>query len=361
MGRAGQLTRILAAAAALVFNTLAAQAQGEDACAPREPIPGFTEAKPTTRPPLRYPKEALNEWSEGWVLLELAVAPDGTPRNITVIDAIGPKDFVKTAVKGIGLWRFDPATRNGAPVEQPLFQTEIMFRFRDAGSNAADHDEFVSRFNKARVHVKAERPDEAIAILEEAFRHRLNLYEAAMGSYVLAVSYALKADWERAHYHIKHARLSDGEFIEKPMRAHARALEVELDARNGDFDGAVCGFRRLREIDPSLTAPGGDLARMMGPIEAAMEDPKAIAVDARLTVHPLVDGPAVWRHRLLRSKFWFAEIKGEVKAFRLACRGTAHEDAIDPEVVWNVPKKAGGCILRVEGAPGATFKLVEEW
>jgi hypothetical protein len=30
-------------------------------------------------------------------------------------------------------------------------------------------------------------------------------------------------------------------------------------------------------------------------------------------------------------------------------------------MLWNVPQEAGDCILRVEGAPGATFTLVEEW
>jgi hypothetical protein len=73
------------------------------------------------------------------------------------------------------------------------------------------------------------------------------------------------------------------------------------------------------------------------------------------------DAPAVWRHRLLRSKFWFTEIKGDVKSYRLACAGTAHEAAVDTETLWDVPSKAGACMLRVEGAPGATFKLVEEW
>lgn len=348
--------------AALAMATQAAYAEPVEDCEnPKLDIPGFTAIEPVDQPKMRYPRNALNDWSEGWVLLEFAVSAQGVPANMTVVDAIGPKDFVKVAVEGVSRWRYKPATRNGAPVEQSLTNVEVQFLFYDSGKGA-DHGEFVAKYNRARNYARDNRPDEAIAELELAFRSRLNLYEAAMGSFILAVAYAHKEDWERALYHARHANISQGKYLEKGMVSHAHALEVELNARTGNFREAVCGFARLRKVDASLSAPDSQLGKMIAGIETAMKDKKPIGIDARLAKHPLVDdAPAVWRHRLLRSKFWFAEVKGDVKSYRLACAGTAHEAAVDTETLWDVPTKAGPCVLRVEGAPGATFKLVEEW
>jgi len=354
--------RGLFCAAALAMAAQAAHAEpNEDCDRPAVVIPGFIGAEPVDQPKMRYPRNALDDWSEGWVLLEFAVTPQGVPANITVVDAIGPKDFVKVAVEGVGRWRYKPATRNGVPVEQSFYSIDVQFLFTDS-RKAADHQEFVSKYKRARGHIRNDRPDEAIAELERAFRTRLNLYEAAMGSFVLAVAYAHKADWERALYHARHANIDQGKYLEKAMVPHALALETEFNARTGNFREAVCGFERLKKVDATLAAPDSQLGKMIAGIDAAMKGKEPIGIDARLAKHPLVDdAPAVWRHRLLRSKFWFAEIKGEVKSYRLACVGTAHEAPIDPETLWNVPNKAGPCILRVEGQPGATFKLVEEW
>jgi hypothetical protein len=63
----------------------------------------------------------------------------------------------------------------------------------------------------------------------------------------------------------------------------------------------------------------------------------------------------------LRSKFLLADIKGEIAAFRLTCVGTTHNGPVDAETQWTVLAKAGECILRIDGAPGATFRLDEEW
>jgi len=155
-----------------------------------------------------------------------------------------------------------------------------------------------------------------------------------MGSFVLAFAYTQKKDWETAAFHIGHATIEDEKYLERPMRPNARALEIELAARTGNFKSAVCGFEDLKKTDPELAAPGTPLAKVMANIDAAMKNPEPLAIEARLAKHPLVaDAPAIWRHRLLRSKFWFAEPQGELKSFRLACHGTAHSAAVDLEMI----------------------------
>ena len=323
-------------------------------------IPGFTRAELSDKRMPRYPDEALNSWSEGWALLEYAIAADGAVRDIAVIDAIGPKDFVKESVRAVSKWRYKPATRNGQPVEQSLYQTSVLYLFEGSRSSAARRA-FVTKYNQARQQIQDNQFDQAIATLEEAFKARLNHYEQAMGSFVLGLAYTKKGDWPRALFHIRHAVIEDANYLEPVPKKAALALLVELEARNGNLEEAVCALEDLRKVDPQAARPGGPAASNVARIEAALAAPGPIAIDARLAQHPLIDAPAVWRHQLLRAKFSFDQIKGEVKSFRLACLGTTHEAPVEADVRWDVPAQAGLCILRVDGAPGATFRLIEEW
>jgi len=146
--------------------TARAASEQSDDCMSNAAIPGFVGAELSDKPPMRYPREAENTWSEGWVLLEYAITDKGMPRDMTVIDALGPKDFVKVAVEGVGRWRFT--------VEQSLAQTSVIFLFTDSG-HEAEHGQFVRKYNKARTFLRENKPDEAIATLEGAFQHRVNL------------------------------------------------------------------------------------------------------------------------------------------------------------------------------------------
>lgn len=326
----------------------------------RKEIPGFTEAVVDFKPIPQYPKEALNDWSEGWVLLEHAITAQGEVRDIAVIDAVGPKDFVTESIKTISKWRYKPATRNGQPVEQSLYQASVTYVFSDSGREA-DHRSFVRKYNQARREIQDNQFDAAIATLEAAFKARLNHYEQAMGSFVLGLAYSKKGDWPRALFHIRHAVIQDAEYLERPAKKASFALLVELEARNGNLEESICAFQDLKKADPEAARPGGPLANTVANIESALAAPGPIAIDARLAKHPLIDAPAVWRHQLLRSKFSFDQIAGEVKSFRLVCVGTTHEAPVEADIRWDVPAKAGACIIRVDGAPGATFRLIEEW
>lgn len=247
-----------------------------------------------------------------------------------------------------------------AAVEQALSQASVLYLF-EGSERRADHVEFVKKYNRARGQLRDGNVDGAIAALEDGFKGRINLYEAAMGSLALAVAYARKSDWPRAVYHVRHAMIEDLNYLDKPLRGSALVLLVELETRDGSLARAICAFRKLQTTDPALAKSDGAAANMNARVEAVLKTPAPIVVDAQLTKHQLFDSPGVWRHQLLRSKFSFIEIKGEVKSFRLACFGTAHEAPVDAETIWDVPAKAGPCILRVDGAPGASFKLIESW
>lgn len=320
-------------------------------------IPGFVDAVPTSTPKPAFPPTAADEVSEGWVCLEYAITPQGAVRDVSVVDAVGRPAFVNSAIKAVSTWRYNPATRNGRAVEQHFYRTSVLFLMEGSRRNA-EHEDFVRKYNRARSAIGRSRFDEAIAALESALKSpESNIYEQANASYLLAYAYAQKGDFQLAHFHVDHAFIENGKYLAKQVMAEALGLAVQLRAYNGDFSGAKRAFMGLRELDPGA---GGRPATIAAQIDAAIASPAPLITDVRLVKHPLIDAPGVWHHELLRSRFLFAAINGEVRLFRLACKGAFHEAPVDPTMAWDVPSKAGLCVVRVEGAPNATFKFIEQ-
>lgn len=69
-----------------------------------------------------YPGMARNRQIEGWVMVEITVDRNGGVRNPRVVQASPPGVFDQAAVEAIQRWRFKPALREGAPVEQRVRQ-----------------------------------------------------------------------------------------------------------------------------------------------------------------------------------------------------------------------------------------------
>lgn len=349
-----------AAAIALVAPVQADPARGADVyCGPGiAPLAGFEPAVLTDRTEVRYPPSSEEDWSEGWVLLNFTVAKDGSVQDLLATDALGAKAFVDRTVRIFKGWRFKPAMRNGAPVDQ--YGTEFIFEYRMEGvkDRSAVHREFVQRYEQARALIREKKFTEAIQRLQNAMRLRTNLYESAMASFALAVAHGQLKDWRAALFHIRRATVSEGAFLEPAVKVNALALQVQLETDDGNYRGATCAHKLLLKAQP---AGDPDAAKIMAKIEAVLKNPAPLAIQGRLASNPAVEGPATWTHPLLRAKFYFAEIKGEAKSFRLVCTGTVFESAIDAETEWSVPTAAGECTLRVEGAPGAQFHLVEGW
>jgi TonB family protein len=322
------------------------------------PIAGFEPAELADRTQVRYPASGEQNWSEGWVLLNFTVAKDGTVQDLIPTDAMGAKAFVERTVRTFKGWRYKPAKRNGAPVDQ--HGTEFIFEYRMEGveERSAVHREFIQRYEQARSLIRQKKYTEAIQLLENAMRLRTNLYESAMASFALAVAHGQLKDWRAALFHIRRATVGEGGFLEPAVKANALALQVQLETDDGNYKDAICAYKLLLKANP---AGDPEAAKIIGQIEAVLKNPAPVAVQGRLAANPAVEGPAVWTHPLLRAKFHFAQIQGDAKSFRLVCTGTVFEAAIDAETEWSVPTAAGECTLRVEGAPGAAFHLVETW
>ncbi len=73
-----------------------------------------------------YPEHPRRSRDARTVTLGLVVGVDGRPRDIKV-EASPDKDFAKNAVDAVKQWRFEPAIKDGKPIDEPI-HVEVNFR-----------------------------------------------------------------------------------------------------------------------------------------------------------------------------------------------------------------------------------------
>jgi len=89
---------------------------------------GATRTKYT---PALYPDDPARKDPQGNVLLIGKVRPDGRVSELHPVSASG-KDFVRPAIESVRTWEFEPALRNGKPVEIAL-NAGVRFRITGPG------------------------------------------------------------------------------------------------------------------------------------------------------------------------------------------------------------------------------------
>jgi TonB family protein len=89
---------------------------------------GATRTKFT--PPV-YPEDPAKKDPQGNVLLIGKIRPDGRVSDLHMVSASG-QDFIRPAIDSVRTWEFEPALRNGKPVEIAL-NAGVRFRITGAG------------------------------------------------------------------------------------------------------------------------------------------------------------------------------------------------------------------------------------
>jgi len=79
---------------------------------------GDGEAIPMVIIQPRYPRKAAMEGIEGWVKFRFTISPDGTPKDVELIDAQPRRIFERDARRAIYKWKFKPNIVDGKAVEQ---------------------------------------------------------------------------------------------------------------------------------------------------------------------------------------------------------------------------------------------------
>ncbi len=75
-----------------------------------------------------YPRKALMEGIEGFVRLKFTIMPDGSPKDVVIVEAKPRRIFEREALRAVYKWKFKPRVVDGKPVEQPNMYYTMQFK-----------------------------------------------------------------------------------------------------------------------------------------------------------------------------------------------------------------------------------------
>ena len=85
------------------------------------------EAVPIVRIDPQWPRQALEEGTEGFVRVEVLIGTDGATKDVRVLESEPGRLFVRNAVRAVRRWKFKPRVVEGVAVER-WAATTIEFR-----------------------------------------------------------------------------------------------------------------------------------------------------------------------------------------------------------------------------------------
>ena len=77
---------------------------------------------PIVRIDPQWPREALVEGIEGYVIVEVLIASDGSVRSAVVLESEPRRMFDRNVIRAVLKWKFKPRIVNGVPVERRAIQ-----------------------------------------------------------------------------------------------------------------------------------------------------------------------------------------------------------------------------------------------
>ena len=91
---------------------------------------GDGEYLPIYRVPPQYPRKALFDRTEGWVVVEFTIDTKGQVKNARVVDAKPKGVFDKAALEAVKRFRFKPRSLAGTPIEVQGVRNRIRFKLK---------------------------------------------------------------------------------------------------------------------------------------------------------------------------------------------------------------------------------------
>jgi len=93
--------------------------------------PADSFAVPLVRPAARYPQRAQARGVQGWVHLRFTVTPQGTTKDVKVLDADPQGYFEKAAISAVEKYKYKPRVENGVPVEESGVEIVLSFEMEN--------------------------------------------------------------------------------------------------------------------------------------------------------------------------------------------------------------------------------------
>lgn len=293
-----------------------------------------------------YPRNAMRSGREGWVRMHFMVGADGRPYEIDVTDSMGDRSFHGAARRALEKSLFEPARRNGTPLDAGLTQ-KYVFEIRGP---AFARPSFLAAFRTARQAIGADDRDQAAESIDRLAPR--DHYEDALLQ--LAKFHYLRkwgepeeqlAALDRAIAHETTAK-----YLPEAVFVSSLVAQFGLLTHTRDFARALETFETLQgfDLDPDTRA---SLQVDVDVIQALKNDERAYDVAGE------IDDSANWYFDLFKDDFAVLDVDGKIAEVKLRCQRGYVFWRFDPELVYHLGDDYGDCHLTLVGDPGTTFRL----
>ena len=301
----------------------------------------------------KYPLKAKQNGEEGWVIVNFMVDTHGKPYEISVVE-YSDKDFINPTLKTVEKWEFEPALFEGKPIDAALTH-RIRFLFEENPLSRITSRQVASIFGSIVTAINEKDREEASHRLSEFNKKKKTLYEE---SFYWLARYYFAASWldTDEQYRVLNRALykTDSGAYYLPEKAVPRLLlsKLNLEVKRNYLSNALYTAAQLNDYDLSSR-------QLQYIVETAKQILEIRSGTGLIVVNGQIDKANSFHHSLLRSRFSFSEVEGDIAELRIKCEKGYLGFNYEAEIAYQVGKKFGECSLQVIGNPGTTFKLLE--
>ena len=321
-----------------------------------ERITAFTPATPLERVNPRYPTTAVRKGREGWVRLSYVIDEEGRVKDPVVEDFFGSPSFKRSALSAVKKWQYNPALKDGEPTQQCHQAVQLDFAIN--GKTGATR-KFIKAYKNADEIFKAGNVDAADEALKELLSwDTLNRYENAWLLNLESQIAREQSDIEREAKSLTRLLSSNGQkrfnnaVFDDDYVAYVLQRKILLDAQRGYYAEALKSYSRLQEMEEQQPRIE-EVAAIVNQIETS------IASEKNLQVPVSMGDNGRWFHTLVRNKFAFNNIQGELDTVEVRCDSHREKFTVAEAHVWHIPQSWGQCQVMVKGDSATTFDLIE--
>ena len=321
-----------------------------------ERISAFTPATPLKRVDPRYPSQAIRKGREGWVRLSYVIDEEGRVKDPVVEDFFGSPSFKRSALSAVKKWQYNPAIKDGEPTQQ--CHQAVQMDFAISGKSGATR-KFIKAYKDAEERFNAGDVDAADEALKELLAwDTLNRYENTWLLNLESHIASKQGDVEREAQSLTRLLASNGSkrfnnmVFDEDYVAYALQRKIILDAQRGYYAEALKSYTTLQDMEAQETRIG-EIAPLISQIE------ESIASEQNLTVPVTIGSDGNWFHTLVRSKFAFGNIQGELDTVEVRCDTHREKFTVAEAHVWQIPNSWGQCQVMVKGDSETKFDLIE--
>lgn len=309
------------------------------------------EAKGIKFAPPKYPTSAAKKNQEGWVRLSYVVDETGNVKDVLVHDSSGIRAFEREAVKAVKKWQFNPATRDGKPVEQ--CDSMVQLDFKLSGNNKGVTRQFNSKYKKLLEALNKNNLETAEEIFVQ-FKEKVkkNFAETINFSVLASLYYDAKNNTPELIKELQAVNRNGREYISEASYISLSSKLYVLLVQQNRMSEALFVYEKVMQHFPDSPHLQG-LREQHEKVRVYLEEADNLFVQGKIE-----DGKT-WFHQLYFSKFDLLSEEAPLHRIELRCNNKRTTYGNVSQKSFTIPESWGSCLMYIDGADNTEFVVAE--